>query len=78
MNDERWKCRRPEEQCGYVTPNGTDGYLCCGLRRGHRAAGIPHETHSGGTIGPWMTRAAWRRDFGEAARNCYIKVRRDS
>lgn len=74
MSDD-WKASNPEEQCSMVERNGTDGYLCCGLRSGHSEAGVPHASVYGFGNGPWMTQDEWERNHGTAARSCYLPRR---
>jgi len=37
VSQSDWDCdlSRGDVQCPFVTANGTDGVLCCGLREGH-------------------------------------------
>lgn len=71
------------KQCDWVRRNGTDGYLCCILLRGHEGL---HEDHSedfwrrlAAKDGKaykapevwWYPLKEWERNFGAAARACY-------
>jgi hypothetical protein len=47
-----------EEQCPFITPNGTSGHLHCALKTGHQSLGFDHvdgyEAHAGETTS-WHT-----------------------
>jgi hypothetical protein len=65
----------PDDQCLYVTPNGSDGYLCCREPRGHDPNVVPHHTLYPTVVGgPWMTVEEWKAGPGKNAKYVYVDL----